>query len=434
MSSFDLDIEHYTIPELYKMFKINKTDTEHDVMRRMNRLIKKIEDEDYLLFIRKVENKLVDYIQDKTKRRLTPSKTQDGQQQVILQKQQQVQYTYEYPFPAGNINQLERRTIKKLLCLDTIYRDNYYASNSNNILWKLPYVFKNVVSMKLVSTQLPIQYYMFSEDNKNNTFKFNLYNMMKNGTTYHPNKTIQVVIPEGNYTLDSFIVSMNNYFNNIKGGLEYLCIDINYISAKMVIRTKNITDTINDVVAYDASNNYFSPNFYFEVDFGTVNHPNMVSNSGSMTGSYLNAGFMMGFNKPFYKVVRANNYTNIVAVNTIFFEGILFAEMIFGNTILNYVFIDVDDFNNNYITNTITSLRRNNTYLGNNILARITITSSPNSVIDDNGTDKMYKEREYLGPVDIEKLKIRILDRDGNLVDLENNNYSLAIEFTMLYS
>jgi succinate dehydrogenase flavin-adding protein (antitoxin of CptAB toxin-antitoxin module) len=427
MSSFDLDIEHYTIPELYQMFKLDKKATERDVMRYMNKIIKNMNDkenDEYLLFIRKVENKLVDYIQNKTKRRLTPSNTLDVQQQTIIQKQQPVQYTYEYPFPAGNINPLEKRTIKRVLCLDTIYRDNYYASNSNNILWKLPYVFKNVVSMKLISCQLPIQYYMFSSANKNNTFTVNLYNMLKNGTTFYPNTSIQVVIPDGNYTLESFIVSMNNYLNNKKEGLEYICIDVNYINAKLVLRTKNKTDIVNNVVAYDASNNYYSPDFYFEVDFGKILPHN----------TYLNAGFMMGFNQPFYKVVRTDSYMNDIALNSIFFEGIVYAEMIFGNTVLNYVFIDVDDFNNNYITNTITSLRRNNSYLGNNILARITVTSSPNSVIDDNGSDRIYKEREYLGPVDIEKLKIRILDRDGNLIDLENNNYSLSFEFTILYS
>ena len=203
MSSFDLDIEHYTVPELYKMFKLDSKSTEQDVMRYMNQVIKKMDDkenDEYLIFLRKVENKLVDYIQNKTKRRLTPSKTLDVQQQTIIQKQPQVQYTYEYPFPAGNINQIEKRTIKRVLCLDTLYRENYYTTKSNDILWKLPYALKNVVSMKLISCQLPIQYYMFSDANKNNTFTVNLYNMLKNGTTLYPNTSILVEIPEGNYS------------------------------------------------------------------------------------------------------------------------------------------------------------------------------------------------------------------------------------------
>ena len=409
------------------MFQLDKKATERDVMRYMNQIIKKMnekENDDYLLFIRKVENKLVDYIQNKTKRRLEPSKLENVQQATIIQKQPTVQYTYEYPFPAGNINPLEKRTITKILCLDTLYRDQYYATNSNQILWKLPYVFKNVVSMKLISTQLPISYYMFSKANKTDTFTLNLYNMLKNGTTFYPNKSIQVVIPEGNYDVSSFVTSVNNMFNNIKGGLEYLCIDIDYIKAKLAIRTKNITDSIRDVIVYDSSNNYYSPNFYFEIDFGKI----------LPQDTQLNAGFIMGFNQPFYTVTKQETYTNNVAVIPLFFQGILFAEMTFGNSILNYVFIDVDDFNNNYITNTITSLRKNNSYLGNNILARVSITSTPNSVIEDNGSDHIYKEREYLGPVDIERLKIRILDRDGNLVDLENNNYSLVFECTMLYT
>ncbi len=48
-------------------------------------------------------------------------------------------------------------------------------------------------------------------------------------------------------------------------------------------------------------------------------------------------------------------------------------------------------------------------------------------------SDQVFKMREYLGPVTISKIKIQLLNKFGDLIDIQNNNFSLAIEFTILY-
>ena len=52
----------------------------------------------------------------------------------------------------------------------------------------------------------------------------------------------------------------------------------------------------------------------------------------------------------------------------------------------------------------------------------------------DNGSDLIFKQRDYFGPVTIEKLRIRLLDHFGKVLDLNNNDYSFALEFKQLYS
>ena len=44
------------------------------------------------------------------------------------------------------------------------------------------------------------------------------------------------------------------------------------------------------------------------------------------------------------------------------------------------------------------------------------------------------KKRDYFGPVNIEKLHIKILNKFGELADNVNTNYSLTFQFETLYS
>ena len=50
-----------------------------------------------------------------------------------------------------------------------------------------------------------------------------------------------------------------------------------------------------------------------------------------------------------------------------------------------------------------------------------------------NPSDLIYKRRDYFGPVKIEKMNIRLIDKYGEILDLIENDYSIAIELTTLY-
>ena len=52
----------------------------------------------------------------------------------------------------------------------------------------------------------------------------------------------------------------------------------------------------------------------------------------------------------------------------------------------------------------------------------------------DNNNDFIFKKREYFGPVNIKKIRIKLIDKYGKLLVLENVNYSLALKFTQLYN
>jgi hypothetical protein len=105
----------------------------------------------------------------------------------------------------------------------------------------------------------------------------------------------------------------------------------------------------------------------------------------------------------------------------------------------NYLFIDVDDFHNNHSTNSVISIIRNQqsspSYIGNNIIARIPVVNDYGTLIyGTQGIDFISKKREYFGPIKLEKMNIRILNRFGEVVNLNQNDFSIVFEITQLYS
>ena len=43
-------------------------------------------------------------------------------------------------------------------------------------------------------------------------------------------------------------------------------------------------------------------------------------------------------------------------------------------------------------------------------------------------------KRDYFGPVTVSRMRIRILDQYGDIVDLNNNDFSFTLKFDMMYN
>ena len=97
-----------------------------------------------------------------------------------------------------------------------------------------------------------------------------------------------------------------------------------------------------------------------------------------------------------------------------------------------YIFLRIDDYNNTANESIIAAF--NSSISTSNILAKISNAEH----IDDNIfmmtlEDKFvsgWKERNYSGPVDIEKLRIQLIDEYGRIVNLNGSDFSFSLEFT----
>ena len=93
--------------------------------------------------------------------------------------------------------------------------------------------------------------------------------------------------------------------------------------------------------------------------------------------------------------------------------------------------MSVDDFNKNFKNSIIAD--KNNSILGSTFIARVPISAASNKIMNDNGSDGIFKTREYFGPVKIERLKVQIIDKHGKKIDLNKNDFSFTLECIQIY-
>ena len=256
--------------------------------------------------------------------------------------------------------------------------------------------------------------------------------------------TNEIVIPDGNYMSDEFVESMNNMFKNTENGMEFFELTINPYTSKLTlfqnysIVTRDNSPDMTYMVIFDNTSKYdkyYSSCIYNECELTKLQqqHEKEYYNANIKSISKT-AGWMMGFKQPVYKRTWANESIDLISeVPITTYHAYLEGESSYGSSVWHYIYVDVDDYNRNFITNSIIA-QTGDSYLGFNILGRITVGTGHLTIVNENASDMMFKSREYLGPVRLEKLTIRLLDKFGNVIILNQNDFSIALELEVLYN
>jgi hypothetical protein len=488
----DLDINHYTQNEIFALFnldpsKCTMSEADSRISDSLFQLADLADSQDYTRFFTQCREMITQKIGERTKpydatlfsggaTAYRPPKSKEQQQQQQQQDTLSINYStppsnyttfhresdvneggayakrniapvinaYNYKYPTGVLNPIERRVIKRLLSMDTLFRTKYDSTTATNASWVLPYPVENVVSMKIASLQIPNMWYAFSEATKTNRFVVSMTGL--NVAPYVPSQTYtnDIIIPDGNYTGAQFVQIMNNLFQNTQNGMEFFQMTINAYTGKLTIsQTYLVVNQTNSpnlayTVAFDNVSKY--DKYYStcinecEVEYLQQKHAKEYYNANIKSISKT-AGWMMGFQQPVYQRTWANTFVDSISqVPAVTYYATLTATSAYGNnSIWNYMYVDVDDYNKNFITNSILA-QTGDSYLGVNLLGRIPIGNEELIVINDSGGDPTFKTREYLGPVRLEKLTIRLLDKFGNVIPTNGNDYSIALELQVLYN
>ena len=329
----------------------------------------------------------------------------------------------------------ENTKLKKVsLSVDSLFRDNYARTKSTDYTLNLPSSINNVLSMKISAVEIPNFVYMFSTTKRETEFKITVYNykIRTETSTEIVNSTEYTInIPEGNYVNVDFVNMINAYFLDRGGGLNYLILEIDVNSGKTIFRARHPIDDRTLPSPFDPSTPFYSPTFYFSLDFRIPDVERPI---------YRNLGWILGFKKEFYLVTPDKklstffipNSLDTINNNEIIFFAYCKSESTYGNTLDNYIFLDIEDNNNNYSSDEIKAYLPGKYLKGDNILARITIDSTSNSINFTSAADYITKTREYHGPVTISALKIKLMDKHGETVELNGNDFSFLIEFTTI--
>lgn len=456
LPSLDLNIDNYSVDNLKSFFGIDNKDLTSIDMRELktsyeNRIVNSItadnkQKQQLLSFIDEGINRLLysvrrsvnvgvpDSVNILKRNQLRDQPTQqtnnmgDLLTQDLLFSQhgghmvvapQPVPFVYTSPGESfgGVINPLEKRLIIKQIAFDTIQRDNYESTDSSSVMFQLKEPLKKVTSMQLVSIELPRTWHMYSKEHMNVDMTINLFNLAAPPI----NVSVPIQLPNGNYNPDDFTYTMNNILKN-DPYLNILLCYVDNINGQAVFA---LDPTVTDSPTNPMSAAY-SPTFYYEVIFLDPLQQQDIKST---------LGWCLGFRKASYVVLQdpqVTSYTYSSSGATLFY-GFLQSESTFGSCIENYLYIEVDDFNNNYSTNLIVS-QSFKSFIGQSVLGRITLDNAPYAITETNKSDLINRTREYFGPVSITKLKVRVLNKFGVPVNLLQNDYSFVLEFKQLYS
>ena len=242
MNNLDLNINNYSSDQLKKILNIRQNDILNETLLnnkkeeyfRMILNDKGIEQNKVIKIINFITN-AIDHLNKQNTFKHNYGENLNVQMTHPIVSKPETPFIYSNPSVAfdGIVNPLERRINSSILSIDTVFRENYKITNSNKSSFMLKNPLVNVISMKLVSLELPRMWDIISEENENNTMKIELYNM-----TDYPDSIETITLPNGHYTNGDLVNCLNNYFNNSGNGLKYLMVNVDPKTSKIMICLK----------------------------------------------------------------------------------------------------------------------------------------------------------------------------------------------------
>jgi hypothetical protein len=427
MAEIDLNIDNYSITDLINFFKLKKIFSEADLEQREYEVREQLLSSGHIN--KRVKRDLVFFLTE-AKKRLLQSLPQEKppttiQKNAILDKLQipiseelatsRAPLIIERPptnymnvqtseYYQGIINPLNKRTLVKYITVDTRFRNQYYQTSSSDFMINLPSRINKIVSMQLTSIELPTDFYNISGKYGNNYFILKIVQIAHN---IDRDSSRCIIIPDGNYTTRELISQINsilcpnkpdNTNLNIDNIFQYIQFLIASSSNKLVIRPNpnfpTIAEQIKEII----------------LDFGT-------DMKGNDDKKYIASklGWNLGFIRPSYK--GAKEYISEKSIDP---------------TSIKYLYLGIDDFNKSVNNTFTTAFERNG--LMPNILARISMRGKgyENLIINKN-YEFITEPRIYFGPIDLQRIHIKLFDDHGRILDMNHSDFSFSLKIIILY-
>ena len=270
---------------------------------------------------------------------------------------------------------VQKNSKTKYIHIDTQFRDEYNYMKTSNYNITLPERVNEIKDLKVTNIEIPLTYFIISENLGNSYFKITV-----SGTEHI------ITIADGNYTSSSLQTAINN-----------------------ALTGKNLSCTLTQ--------NSFSS---FVTSTGTINIQFDVDKYGNSDKYNFKSklGWLLGF----------RNTTYDLTTNATTSEGFLNLN---GP---NYLYLAVDEFNKSSNQNSFSSPLFSS-MVNKNILARIVIDHKNYTFGDvlvasiDNGY-LLSDTRNYTGKIDLQKLNIQLLNETGIPMNLNSLDFSFCLEVT----
>lgn len=422
--SFNLDINTYSSKELEEILGLLHPFSKNDVKQKSYQLILNIQGDQAIApdlkkntidFLKKVEDKLLTFLETAAAvvsiptnpmAPITLPQLQYTQVELLAPEHDlivkpEVPYSMSFPqeYQPGVLNPLEKRVIRKILNIDTRFRDNYLQTNATNCSLNIPFNI-TVLNMQLTSIEIPNAYYVISRQYGNNFFSI----------TAGDEKMIYV-IPDGNYSNPDLVDFLNNYADN-NGYTSASNPLLYHISFNVNIIGQAGSGSGQFVIGIRPT--YPGPLFDFTVNF----HEDINGNPDPSTPIIMKLGWLLGFREGIY--LNNSSYVS---------EGVM---DLYGP---RYLFLAINDYTTSVNGGFYSAFH--DTYMSKEILARISIpnTSKANFNINNwNNMNVISYPRQYFGPINLGRLGIQLLNEYGIPVDLNHMDFSFCLSFDCPYN
>ena len=423
MSKFSYDLQNYTNEQLCDFFELDYSNfSGTELNKSYNKMITNVQSEfgitikekrELLEFLEKAFKKLLkeDLEYKLTEGNFMPKMTKNeifSDENPVIKKEISAD---------GNsvINPMKTKMITKLININTLFRKNYYGQKSSDFIIDLPETLKNVHSLTLINTEIPNNIYTFSSTTGTNEFTIETYETNSSGDNQEK-ETHVIRIKNGNYTPEELVSYLNKYIFSNDNALRRIACDYDKITKKIVF----FRDTRATGSGGTPDETGPTKTYYFNLDWRLSENQNR--------SIQLNMGWLLGYRKEYYSY--ENDY---IVKNKVSFdnnEGFLAEACYQHHAGLRYIFLSLDDYNKNFSKSLISPFEDSGIN-DDNIFAKI--NNNQNSFDYTNGDIDYQFKRQYFGPVDIMKVRIRILDEFGRVVDLNNSDYSFTIKVDQIY-
>ena len=421
-----LNIKDYTISELDDMFNLTAPYTLEHIVNADNDLTEKINTDgsidlnkkrQILTFLSEAKEKLIQaHKKDIAHLKKTSIHDTGGH---MIQKTNQQSFIQGLTEPL-TLKGIPKPVYKKVIAMNSKFRDDYYGTLSTDYLTTLPTKLKEVVSMELTGFEFPNTYFQISKSLGNNYFWLGWQKTSALVLAWY-----YISIPDGTYKRETMQNMINTQIQKATGKPSTECPQCS-IDTQSLRTVFALPITINNPAAFLqlAFNRTRGPaqtptgnKTYTTTDASQNNiAPPEINLSNSTIAQ--NFGWILGYRMAEYKASTA-----------------YVSEGVYDSWGTKYLYVIVNDFQKNY-TNLVEPIY--NSSLGrDNILARISLAPLLTTISEGTSLADQFNPgdfvRNYFGPVDIEKLRVTIVDEFGRVINLNNMDMSLALTFVCLY-
>jgi hypothetical protein len=285
---------------------------------------------------------------------------------------------------------------KQIVNVDSRFRDINPLDTATNFQYTFEHPYKNVIRLRIASSEIPNSWYEFSSAIFHNTsFIISAYDISNNYRT----ATIQ--IGDGNYLAQDLItVIQGQLVSQLQAPYGiFMTIYQNQFNSKTTIELTGVGPVGSTVPT--TTGRPFVLNF-------------LVPALASQPYNW-GLGYNLGF--------RSLNYTvsNILDVSGGISRYGIQSEALLNVTANPYMFLSVNDYY---------SVENKNTIGFTQALAKIIVREEKNAILFDDGSSLLSNDIIFPSPVDLKRIQVKLLGPYGQLIDLNGLNMSLSLEIT----